>query len=74
MIRYGENPIVAVIDERHVGKTVDEVLGVGAGVPFVKDVEASLKTEPDALLIYIDHAAEYTIWLREIVGLLGSVG
>ncbi len=31
-------------------------------------------SEPDTLLIYIDHAAEYTIWLREMVGLLGSVG
>ena len=28
--------------------------------------------EPDIPLIYIDHAAEYSIWLREIIGILGS--
>ncbi|MGI5816524.1 MAG: hypothetical protein ACOX9R_00330 [Armatimonadota bacterium] len=28
--------------------------------------------EPDTTLIYVDHAAEYTIWLREMVGILGS--
>lgn len=28
--------------------------------------------EPDIPLIYIDHAAEYTVWLNEIVGILGS--
>ncbi|MGD9496186.1 MAG: hypothetical protein AB7Y46_07740 [Armatimonadota bacterium] len=31
------------------------------------------ETEPDELLIYIDHAAEYNVWLQEMVGLLGSV-
>lgn len=30
--------------------------------------------EPDTPLIYIDHAAEYSVWLREMVGILGSVG
>jgi len=30
--------------------------------------------EPDIPLIYIDHAAEYTIWLTELVGILGSAG
>lgn len=29
--------------------------------------------EPDSVLIYIDHAAEYTVWFNEIVGILGSV-
>ena len=29
--------------------------------------------EPDTPLIYIDHAAEYSVWLEEIVGLLGSI-
>jgi len=74
MIRYGENPIVAVIDERHVGKTVDEVLGVGAGVPFVKDVEASLKTEPDALLIGIATLGGFLpeAWRSEIISALQS--
>jgi len=30
--------------------------------------------EPDTLLIYIDHAAEYNVWLQEIVGILGGCG
>lgn len=29
--------------------------------------------EPDQLLIYIDHAAEYNVWLQEIASLLGSI-
>ncbi len=29
--------------------------------------------EPDQPLIYIDHAAEYTVWLNEMIGVLGSV-
>ncbi len=32
------------------------------------------ENEPDELLIYIDHAAEYNVWLQEIVGHLGAVG
>ena len=30
------------------------------------------ETEPDELLIYIDHAAEFSVWIHEIVGLLES--
>ena len=32
------------------------------------------ETEPDELLIYIDHAAEFSVWIREIVGILESKG
>ena len=28
------------------------------------------ETEPDELLIYIDHAAEFNVWIRQIVGIL----
>jgi len=31
------------------------------------------ETEPDTLLIYIDHAAEYNIWLQEVVAILHSM-
>jgi hypothetical protein len=31
------------------------------------------ETEPDILLIYLDHAAEYNIWLQEIVAILNSL-
>lgn len=53
MIRYGKNPIVAVVDstrkERHVG----EVIGVGTHIPFVKSISEALTLEPEALLIGI---------------------
>ncbi len=31
------------------------------------------ETEPDTLLIYIDHAAEYNVWLQEVVAILHSM-
>ncbi len=30
------------------------------------------ETEPDTLLIYIDHAAEYNIWIQEVVSILAG--
>jgi len=32
------------------------------------------ETEPDQLLIYIDHAAEYNVWLHELVSALHAMG
>lgn len=31
------------------------------------------ETEPDTLLIYIDHAAEYNVWIQEDVAILASI-
>jgi uncharacterized NAD-dependent epimerase/dehydratase family protein len=57
VLRYGADPVVAVIDSVTAGKTADEVLGavggIGAGIPVVRDVEEALKYDPDTLLIGI---------------------
>ncbi len=57
VLRYGADPVVAVIDSASAGKTVDAVLGgsgaVGAGVPVVASVEEALSYDPDTLVIGI---------------------
>ena len=57
VLRYGSDPVVAVIDSATAGKTADEVLGeaggVGAGIPVVASVEEALKHDPDTLLLGI---------------------
>jgi uncharacterized NAD-dependent epimerase/dehydratase family protein len=51
VLRYGKNPIVAVIDKSSVGKTVKEVTGIEIDVPIIASVEESLKFAPDAMLL-----------------------
>lgn len=51
VIRYGKNPVVAVIDSRLSGKTVKEVTGIPCDVPIVASVSDSLRLHPDALLL-----------------------
>ena len=53
LIRYKPEEVVAVIDSTKVGRSVREVLGFGGEIPIVKDLEASLKFGPNALLIGI---------------------
>ena len=57
VLRYGSDPVVAVIDSATAGKTADEVLGeaggVGAGIPVVASVAEALKHDPDTLLLGI---------------------
>lgn len=45
--------VVAVIDSTKAGRSVREVLGFGGEIPIVRDLEASLKYGPNALLIGI---------------------
>lgn len=51
VIRYGKNPVVAVIDSRYAGKTVKDVIGIQSDVPIVGSVRDSLSLQPDALLL-----------------------
>jgi len=53
LIMYKPEEVVAVIDSDKAGKTVQEILGFGEAIPIVKDLEASLKYGPNALLIGI---------------------
>jgi uncharacterized NAD-dependent epimerase/dehydratase family protein len=51
VLRYGTNPVVAVIDSKHTGKKVRDVLSIPSEVPIVGSVSECLALEPDALLL-----------------------
>ena len=57
VIRYGADPVVAVIDSTHAGQDAGAVLrdadGPARGIPVVADVAAALAYQPDTLLIGI---------------------
>ncbi len=55
VIRYGQEPVVAVIDSTHAGQDVSQALGadMGHGIPVVKDIHEALTYQPDTLLIGI---------------------
>jgi len=55
-IRYLPEEIVAVIDSRYSGKTVEQVLGFGGIIPVVSSLEESLKFHPNSMLIGISPA------------------
>jgi uncharacterized NAD-dependent epimerase/dehydratase family protein len=52
-IRYTPERVVAVIDARHAGRTVQDVLGFGGNIPVVANLAEGLKRKPNALLIGI---------------------
>ena len=51
VLRYGTNPVVAVIDSKHRGKKVKDVLPMQSEVPIVGSVEECLALQPNALLL-----------------------
>ncbi len=55
VIRYGKDPVVAVIDSTHTGKHVSQALDahVGIGIPIVQDIHEALTYKPDTLMIGI---------------------
>ena len=55
VIRYGQDPVVAVIDSTKVGQDVSHALGasIGVGIPIVHDINEALNYQPDTLLIGI---------------------
>lgn len=55
VIRYGKDPVVAVIDSTKAGKDVSEALDapLGQGIPVVRDIHEALTYQPDTLLIGI---------------------
>ena len=55
VIRYGKEPVVAVIDSTKAGQDVAEALGAsfGMGIPVVRDINVALNFQPDVLLIGI---------------------
>ncbi len=72
-IRYFPERIVAVFDRAEAGKTVEQVLGFGGGIPVVGDFDRGLALGPTALLIGIaplggQLPAEWRGWLRTALG------
>jgi uncharacterized NAD-dependent epimerase/dehydratase family protein len=53
LIRYRPEQVVAVIDSRSAGRSVQEVLGFGGSIPVVATLEEALAREPERLLIGI---------------------
>ena len=55
VIRYGQDPVVAVIDSTKVGQDVSHALEapIGVGIPIVRDINDALRYQPDTLLIGI---------------------
>ena len=52
-IRYLHDRVLAVVDSRHAGRTVQDVLGFGGGIPVLATVEQGFTLGPTALLIGI---------------------
>ena len=55
VIRYGREPVVAVIDSTKAGQDVSQALqtDMGWGIPVVRDIREALTYQPDTLLIGI---------------------
>jgi uncharacterized NAD-dependent epimerase/dehydratase family protein len=52
-IRYTPDHVVGVIDTTKAGRTAEQVLGFGGGIPIVATLDEGLKLKPNALLIGI---------------------
>jgi uncharacterized NAD-dependent epimerase/dehydratase family protein len=68
LLRYGENPIVAVIDQDSAGRSLPELTGIQRDVPIVASVADSLSHEPTVLAIGIapSGGALPDAWWQEI--------
>ena len=55
VIRYGKEPVVAVIDSTRAGQDVSQALNAsfGQGIPVVRDIHEALANQPNTLLIGI---------------------
>lgn len=53
LLRYKPEQVAAVIDSRHAGRTVQDVIGYGGAVPVVAHLRSALQFTPNRLLIGI---------------------
>lgn len=53
VLRYSPHDVVAVIDGTNAGRTVQDVLGWGGGIPVVADVASTLALRPEVMVIGI---------------------
>jgi D-glutamate N-acetyltransferase len=71
-VRYFPERIVAVLDRANAGRTVQDVLGFGGGIPVVGDFDPGLALGPTAVLIGIAPTggqlpAEWRAWLKAAI-------
>jgi uncharacterized NAD-dependent epimerase/dehydratase family protein len=70
VIRYLPHRVVAVLDRRQAGKTVQEILGFGGSIPVVASMTEGLARGPTAVLVGIAPQggrlpAEWRAWLAD---------
>ncbi len=53
VIRYGKDPVVAIIDSTRVGQDTGQIIGAGHGIPIVADIRTAAPLAPDTLLLGI---------------------
>lgn len=51
MLRYGRNPVVAIIDRAGAGRTAGDFFDVGHDIPVVPDLEAAVALGAEALVL-----------------------
>lgn len=51
VLRYAQNPVVAVLDASKAGSSVKEVTGINSDAPILGSMEEVLALKPDALLL-----------------------
>jgi uncharacterized NAD-dependent epimerase/dehydratase family protein len=71
VIRYGRDPVVAVVDHLHAGKRAAEVVGVGEDIPIVATVGEALARAPEANTLLLGTAPRGGVlpdsWRAQIV-------
>jgi len=72
VIRYLEDRVVGVVDGVHAGKTAQDVIGFGGGIPVVGNMRDGLSYKPDAVLIGIAPVGgklpdQWRQWLAEAI-------
>lgn len=51
LLRYCPDEVVAVLDRAHADGNLEDIVGVGAGVPIVDSVRSALRHQPDRLVL-----------------------
>ncbi len=51
VLRYGKNPVVAVIDSTVAGRSIQEIVGIDSPAPIVASLKEALNFRPQALLL-----------------------
>lgn len=67
-LRYGEAPVVAVIDQQCAGDSLSQLTGIPCDAPIVDSVASALAYQPDVLLIGIapSGGALPEVWRQEV--------